>query len=365
MSAAATTAPEPAVILCVEDEEDLRRDLCEELREAGYTVREAADGEAALRQLADCRPDLVLCDISMPGLDGYDVLRLLRERHPDQAETPFVFLSALANPREVIAGKRLGADDYLVKPVDFDLVLATVEARLRQIARIRTRSREELDSLRAAFQVASGSRTEAAMGGAEQALNLVATGLVLLDSEMGVCMANHRARQIALQTDALEIGTTLSCRSPQHGTALKTMFGDIIGLALDGQEGTGCYALPRSDGQRDLMVVARAIPSSAGTAVGQAVVAIFISDPETGPAVTPAVLSSLFGLTPTEARIALGLAEGKRPARIADDLGVAQTTVAFHMRNLFQKTNTSRQAELVALILSSPAPLAVSSYSQS
>ncbi len=64
------------------------------------------------------------------------------------------------------------------------------------------------------------------------------------------------------------------------------------------------------------------------------------------------------GLTPTEARIAQGLAGGARPAAIAGELGVAQTTVAFHMRNLFQKTGTSRQAELVALILASPAPLA-------
>ncbi len=128
------------VILCIEDEEDLRRDLAEELFEAGYDVVEACNGKEALDQLVAIRPDLILCDISMPGLNGYDVLRSVQEKQPLNADIPFVFLSALGDPREVVEGKRLGADDYLVKPVDYDLLLATIDARLRQIARIRTAS---------------------------------------------------------------------------------------------------------------------------------------------------------------------------------------------------------------------------------
>src|SRR5690606_27931780 len=121
--------------------------------------------------------------------------------------------SALGDPREIVEGKRLGADDYLVKPIDYDLLLATVHARLRQVARIRS-------------------------------------------------------------------------AGPVDGTDTDT-----------------------------------------------------------------ATLSASYCLTPAEARIALALIEGKQLAQIAAYFDISRTTVAFHMRNIFQKTRTSRQAELVALLL--------------
>src|SRR5690606_29867916 len=104
------------VILCVEDEAELRRDLADELRESGYAVIEARNGKEALERLDTIRPDLILCDISMPGLNGFEVLKATQAKASDHADIPFVFLSALADPREVVEGKRLGADDYLVKP---------------------------------------------------------------------------------------------------------------------------------------------------------------------------------------------------------------------------------------------------------
>src|SRR5690606_6808851 len=108
------------LILVVEDEQALRCDIVEELQEAGYRTLAAKDGEEALHLLAETTPDLLLCDITMPGLDGYDVLRRFRAQRPDLSATPFVFLTALSEPREVIEGKLQGADDYLVKPVDYD-----------------------------------------------------------------------------------------------------------------------------------------------------------------------------------------------------------------------------------------------------
>lgn len=201
------------VILCIEDEAQLRRDIKEELVEAGYDVIEAANGEQALEILAQTRPDLILCDISMPDLNGYDVLKAIQEKAPDYADIPFVFLSALADPKHIVEGKLFGADDYLVKPIDYDLLLATVEARLRQIDRIR------------------------------------------------------------------------SVRSPEPVRFDLTM------------------------------------------------------------------LMHRYELTPAEIRIVQALTEGKTLAQIAAKLGISRSTVAFHMRNIFQKTETSRQTELVALLL--------------
>ncbi len=201
------------VILCVEDEDDLRRDIADELVEAGYDVIEACNGREALDVLEERRPDLILCDISMPELNGYGVLKIVQTQRPAHADIPFVFLSALGDPREVVTGKRLGADDYLVKPIDYDLLLATVDARLRQIERLREAGTDEM-----------------AVG------------------------------------DALTIAPSL-------------------------------------------------------------------------------------GLTPAEMRVASALTQGKSLTRIARDTNVSRTTVAFHMRNIFQKTGTNRQAELVALLL--------------
>ncbi len=136
-----------ATILCIEDEADLRADIVEDLQEAGYKTLEAGDGTTGLDLIVDREPDLVLCDITMPGLDGYAVLRRLREDHPDLADIPFLFLTARAGRQDIIAGKTLGADDYLVKPVDFEMLRATVQSRLRQVARMQAHKHAQMAAL--------------------------------------------------------------------------------------------------------------------------------------------------------------------------------------------------------------------------
>ncbi|MEN9063396.1 response regulator transcription factor [Ponticoccus litoralis] len=187
----------PALVLVVEDEAALRADIVEELQEAGYRTLAAADGAAALALLADAAPDLVLCDITMPELDGYGLLSALRADRPELAATPFVFLTALSEPRDMVEGKLMGADDYLVKPVDYDLMLATVAARLRQVARIRESDGGEIARLRQTLSALS-------QDGAERALDLIALGVVLLDGGGRVLHANCAARSMI---DAAEFVT--------------------------------------------------------------------------------------------------------------------------------------------------------------
>lgn len=201
-------------ILCVEDEPDLLSDIEEELQEAGYRVLAARNGLQALDYLKKQPVDLVLCDISMPGMDGFEVLRRVRKQSLVQADIPFVFLSAANRSQDIVTGKRLGADDYLVKPIDYDVLLATVDARLRQVQRMRS-----------------------------------------------------------------------------------------------------AYPAVRQLENRDLDVLAKKL-----------------------------------GLTPAEIKVAHALVLGRSLAEITREQGVARSTVAFHLRNLFDKTATSRQAELVALL---------------
>ncbi|MGD1875898.1 MAG: response regulator [Kiloniellaceae bacterium] len=131
-------------ILCVEDEEDLRQDIVEELNDAGYTTIEAENGKVALEAIMTEKPDLVICDITMPVMDGHALLNEIRNNHPEKCDLPFLFLSALADRDNLVKGRKLGADAYLTKPVDYEMLLAAVESRLQSAQRVNARQQEQL-----------------------------------------------------------------------------------------------------------------------------------------------------------------------------------------------------------------------------
>ncbi len=98
-------------ILCIDDEEDLRQDIVEELQEAGYEVLEASNGKEGLQVILNDEPDLVVSDITMPVMDGYELISTLRTNHTKYDEMPFIFLSALADKENVLKGMKTGSDD--------------------------------------------------------------------------------------------------------------------------------------------------------------------------------------------------------------------------------------------------------------
>lgn len=343
-----TRTTKSPLILVVEDEEALRCDIVEELQEAGYRTLAAKDGHGALDLLVDSAPDLLLCDISMPGLDGYDVLRALRTQRPELATTPFVFLTALSEPREVVEGKLMGADDYLVKPVDYDLMLATVAARLRQVGLIRSRHDDELATVRGALAGFSG-------GGAERALDLIALGIVLLDEQGKLVHSNSAAHEMVAESDFIHAcADGVRSPDPLSHRALQQAICEARKAAISGKEKVVGIMLQRAQHAGAVSVLICALPRDEARESGHPAVALFISAPDLRKRVSEPLLMDLFGLTPTEARVAGALANNSRTADVAAELGVSHTTIAFHMRNLFQKTGTNRQADLIALILAGP-----------
>lgn len=117
------------MILCVEDEVDLRVDLVEELRYAGYETIEAINGADGLAKILQYRPKLVFCDVTMPVMSGIEMLHALRRGHPDFESVRFVFLSALEDvTAEMAPGSRV--DGYLTKPVDYDAILAMAQKQI-------------------------------------------------------------------------------------------------------------------------------------------------------------------------------------------------------------------------------------------
>ncbi|WP_454724548.1 MULTISPECIES: response regulator transcription factor [Cupriavidus] len=124
-------------ILCIEDDAETAALIAEELVERGFDVSIAHDGEQGLASILRDAPDLVLCDVSMPVMTGFELLEKIAALAPRFADMPFVFLTALAQREAELRGRRLGADDYVTKPVDFDILTSIVETRLARVARTR------------------------------------------------------------------------------------------------------------------------------------------------------------------------------------------------------------------------------------
>lgn len=161
-------------ILCVEDEPLLLDDLTEELQEAGYRVDTAVNGIEAIKRLQVSRPDLILCDMMMPELDGPGLLQHVRREFRDLDTVPIIFLTAKATREDIIAGKRMGVDDYLTKPIDYDLLLATVESRLREVKRIEDMNRARLQEAENEVQQLRASRGTVKVAMVTNNLQLVA-----------------------------------------------------------------------------------------------------------------------------------------------------------------------------------------------
>jgi len=116
-------------ILLIEDEPSMRKGMATALEMEGYSVTTASDGRRGIAVALSERPDLILCDVMMPELDGYGVLEALRNS-PDGMGVPFIFLTAKGEKPDVRYGMNLGADDYLTKPCAVDDLLSAIRARL-------------------------------------------------------------------------------------------------------------------------------------------------------------------------------------------------------------------------------------------
>jgi DNA-binding NarL/FixJ family response regulator len=129
------TAPTPSlrereVILLIDDAPDTVRMIAEALDEAGYTVLVATDGATALKRLERITPDAVLLDACMPGMDGFETCRRLKQA-PGMRTVPVIFMTGLAETDRLVEGLSAGGIDYLVKPVVPDELVARLQAHLR------------------------------------------------------------------------------------------------------------------------------------------------------------------------------------------------------------------------------------------
>jgi len=121
-------------ILVIEDNIDIRENIVELLSLSGYEIIEAEDGREGAKLALQELPDLILCDIMMPAIDGYGVLHIL-SKHRETYNIPFVFLTAKAEKDDMRKGMTLGADDYITKPFDETDLLTAIENRLKKFSK--------------------------------------------------------------------------------------------------------------------------------------------------------------------------------------------------------------------------------------
>jgi two-component system alkaline phosphatase synthesis response regulator PhoP len=168
--------PSKAHLLVVEDEEDLRELLVYNLARDGYRVTAVESGEQGLLKAMKEKPDLIVLDLMLPGMDGLEVCRSLKNQK-DTAGIPIVMLTAKGEESDIVAGLELGSDDYITKPFSPRVLVARIKAVLRRKQEEREQEREE-GTLEVNGMVISPSRHEVRIG--EERVDLTATEFKLL-----------------------------------------------------------------------------------------------------------------------------------------------------------------------------------------
>lgn len=335
-----TAGAGPPRVLCVEDQKSLLSDLLEELGAAGYEVRGATSVKTALEVLDDFAPDLVLCDVMLGEdghADGYALHQHIRQERPDLAATPFILLTALDQRKDLLQAKQLGIDDYLVKPVDYDLLLATIGARLASVGRVRdihvSGRQDLLTRMREIFAQLPGA-------------------VLLCDGTQSLLSANYLAQSLMQEHGLWRVDSKGRLEWPHALPAsLQMLQRNIAEMSSGAAAERRVQNLEMSRASDNMLLGLLKLDGTEGAPAAQQLFVFFICSAQSRPVPEVETLRMLFGLTRAEARVARLLAQGLRLETVAGELHVSVATINFHLRNLFQKTGVTRQSDLVAQVL--------------
>lgn len=200
---------------------------------------------------------------------------------------------------------------------------------------------------------------EAQQKAAEEAFDRLPFGIVFVDARGRALRLNRAAEAIVAAADGLTVRSrALTAATARETVALQRLIGEAAAPAASRRVSGGAMALTRPSMLRPLSVLIAPLPPDADDrSDGRTAAVIFVSDPERAPEVPESVLARLFDLTRAQASLAALLAQGLDLVEAADRLGVTISTARTHLRQVFGKTGTDRQAELVRLILRSTAGL--------
>lgn len=228
-----------SIILLIDDCAGLRENTAELLTLAGYSVSSAEDGKKGLEMIKNTSPDLILCDILMPELDGYGVLRAIKNM-PQMVGIPFIFMTAKSENTDLRKGMNLGADDYLVKPFKDDDLLEAVNTHLEKKRQIKEKFEK------------SGQKMTALLENGNDYKSIFAA------SPYKICRKVKAKQMIYIEGDTvnhvfcLQKGKTKTFKSNDDGKGIITGLykdGDIFGLAsfMEDIQKESCTAIEESE----------------------------------------------------------------------------------------------------------------------
>lgn len=254
-----------AKILVIEDEVGVRDSIIDILHAEDFVVDSAANGKDGLRQIEEFHPDLVICDIMMPVLDGYGVIEQVRHS-PEHATLPFVFLTAKGEKVDIRSGMTLGADDYLTKPFTHNDLLDMIHARLGARQAQDQVTQQQLDALRDSISTALPRELSLPMKEMLQVSDTLATTAPQLPPEEVAAMAkalHQNAQQLARLTHNLMLFVKLEHLPNQRATAtaLRQQVTDNAAPIIEAIA-QAIAADYRRDQDLELMVEARQVPMS-------------------------------------------------------------------------------------------------------
>lgn len=322
-------------ILVCDDQSDTVDEVASVLASATMPWIAVDCADAAL-QMLDQRPDIdvVIAAVGLPGGGCLDILRRARERL-GRACPAAVAIAGHSSLQEAVAALRLGVVDFLLQPVNPVELLAAVRRALASRAADR---RERIALRQGAVFAAAFDAVDVAM------LVLTPSGSLLYATAKG--------------EDLLDAGEPLLVSRSGRVTAARPAAAEDLRRLLAGAvAGTvGAVALDGSDGERrySLLAVALAAHEEAGTPI-----ALFLQEVGRPTRLSGSVLAAVYGLTRAEGRLAEALANGLSTSEAADAFGISPLTARTQLKSIFAKTGTSRQADLVRLMLTGPARYAV------
>jgi len=202
-------------------------------------------------------------------------------------------------------------------------------------------------------------RSELQLAAAHRVMERLHLGVILVDERGRVSFSNPSAERILAAADGLVVEDgEIRATEPDEGPQLARLVGEAV---RTGARPGGALGISRPSGKQPLQLLVAPLSDRQEILPGlkRAAAAVFVSDPEVEPEGCAAVLERLYDLTPSEARVAVGVVGGRGLQDVADAIGVGLNTVRTHLQHVFQKTGTRRQAELVQLLLRGPLQLRI------
>ncbi|WP_025899690.1 DNA-binding response regulator [Sneathiella glossodoripedis] len=310
--------------------------LTSNIKKPEMEVMHVPDSEAILNQRSTADANIILLDADSTGDADFETLKALRATFP---ELPVVLLTDDEDNIGQFA-IRNGAQDYIIR----SQLTATGLGR----------------SLISAIERQQGQQVPAdtapLLESATAVLNRLPMGVILVTASSQVLFFNGKAKSFLEKKDGLVLDTNRYCRAVNP--AENKQLGELLENALtpsktEKQEGDFAMSVSREDSDAPLTVMVAPI----GTGVAGKGAVLFVSDPVEPVELSIDAICRLYGLTPAEGRLALGLTNGSKLDDLAEEWGVSMHTVRSQLRQIFRKTDTSRQSELVKLILTGPAAL--------